>query len=151
METTTLVILMAAALVLLTIVVGVLILHIFNKNDELRQKNDVIVREVRRNQQLIERAVQNGVRRSVMLMNFIAIILISTSTLQSNSKTEPNILIPQFPNDLAANMAAVDSMLFDKKLEWVDEQTENMGALGSEFSLIAPTTTNCHNQIIAFT
>ena len=138
METTTLMILMTAALVILAIVVGVLVLHLFNKNDELRQKNDVIVREVRRNQQLIERAVQNGVRRSVMLMNFIAIILISTSTLLSKSKTEPNILIPQFPNDLTANMAAVDSMLFDKKLEWVDEQTENMGALGSEFSLIAP-------------
>ena len=50
METTTLMILMAAALVILAIVVGVLVLHLFIKNDELKQKNDVIVREVRRNQ-----------------------------------------------------------------------------------------------------
>ena len=64
METTTLMILMAAALVILAIVVGVLVLHLLNKNDELRQKNDVIVREVHRNQELIDRAVQNGVRRS---------------------------------------------------------------------------------------
>ena len=67
METTTLMILMAAALVILAIVVGVLVLHLLNKNDELRQKNDVIVREVHRNQELIDRAVQNGVRRSAML------------------------------------------------------------------------------------
>ena len=67
METTTLMILMAAALVILAIVVGVLVLYLFNKNDELKDKNDVIVREVRRNQLLIDRAVQNGVNRSAML------------------------------------------------------------------------------------
>ena len=45
------IILMAAALVILTIVVGMLALRLFHKNDELKEKNDVIVREVRRNQQ----------------------------------------------------------------------------------------------------
>ena len=58
---------MAAALVILAIVVGVLVLRLFHKNDELKDKNDVIVREVRRNQQLIDRAVQNGINRSAML------------------------------------------------------------------------------------
>ena len=67
METTILIILMAAALVILAIVVGVLVLRLFHKNDELKDKNDVIVREVRRNQLLIDRAVQNGVNRSAML------------------------------------------------------------------------------------
>ena len=67
METTTLMILMAAALVILAIVVGVLVLRLFHKNDELKDKNDVIVREVRRNQQLIDRAVQNGVKRAAMM------------------------------------------------------------------------------------
>ena len=52
-------ILMAAALVILAIVVGVLVLHLFIKNDELKQKNDVIVREVRRNQLT---RVRSGVR-----------------------------------------------------------------------------------------
>jgi hypothetical protein len=33
----------------------------------LKEKNDVIVREVRRNQQLIDRAVQLGVNRSAMI------------------------------------------------------------------------------------
>ena len=80
METTTLIILMAAALVILAIVVGVLVLHLFNKNDELKQKNDVIVREVRRNQLLIDRAVQNGVNRSAMLGMLIAILNLRVTT-----------------------------------------------------------------------
>ena len=67
METTTLIILMAAALVILAIVVGLLVIHLINKNDEMKEKNDVIVREVRRNQLLIDRAVQNGVNRAAML------------------------------------------------------------------------------------
>jgi len=67
METTTLMILMAAALVVMAMIVGMLVLRLFHKNDELKEKNDVIVREVRRNQKLIDRAVQNGVKRSAML------------------------------------------------------------------------------------
>ena len=64
---TTLLILMTAALVILAIVVGILVLHLLRKDDELKDKNDVIVREVRRNQLLIDRAVQNGVNRAAML------------------------------------------------------------------------------------
>ena len=68
METTTiLIILMAAALVILATVVCLLVMHLIHKSDELKQKNDVIVREVRRNQDLIDRAVQNGIRRAAML------------------------------------------------------------------------------------
>lgn len=67
METTMLMILMASALLVLAIVVGLLILYLFRKGDELKEKNDVIVREVRRNQQLIDRAVQLGVKRGSML------------------------------------------------------------------------------------
>ena len=67
MEMTTVMILMATAIVLLAVVVGLLILHLFRKSDELKEKNDVIVREVRHNQQLIDRAVQLGVKRGSML------------------------------------------------------------------------------------
>ena len=92
METTTLIILMAAALVILAIVVGVLVLHLFNKNDELKQKNDVIVREVRRNQLLIDRAVQNGVNRSAMLGMLIA-ILTSATMFSSCVDDEPDLSV----------------------------------------------------------
>ncbi len=67
METTMLMILMASALLVLAIVVCLLIFYLFRKSDELKEKNDVIVREVRRNQQLIDRAVQLGVKRGSML------------------------------------------------------------------------------------
>ena len=67
METTMLMILMASVLLVLAIVVCLLIFYLFPKSDELKEKNDVIVREVRRNQQLIDRAVQLGVKRGSML------------------------------------------------------------------------------------
>jgi uncharacterized membrane protein YqiK len=67
MEMTTMIILMAAALVVLAVILGLLVLHLIHKSYELKEKNDVIVREVRRNQELIDRAVQNGVRRAAML------------------------------------------------------------------------------------
>jgi hypothetical protein len=67
METTILMILMASALLVLAIVVCLLILYLFRKGGELKEKNDVIVREVRHNQQLIDRAVQLGVKRGSML------------------------------------------------------------------------------------
>ena len=67
MELTTLIVLLAVALVVMAIVVGALVVRLIHKNNELKEKNDVIVREVRRNQTLIDRAVQNGVSRSAML------------------------------------------------------------------------------------
>ena len=67
METTMLMILMASALLVLAIIIGLLVIHLFRKSDELKEKNDVIVREVRRNQQLIDRAVQLGINRAAML------------------------------------------------------------------------------------
>ena len=67
METTMLMILMASALLVLAIIVGLLVIRLLHKSDELKEKNDVIVREVRRNQQLIDRAVQLGVNRSAMI------------------------------------------------------------------------------------
>jgi hypothetical protein len=53
--------------VVLAVILGLLVLHLIHKSYELKEKNDVIVREVRRNQELIDRAVQNGVRRAAML------------------------------------------------------------------------------------
>lgn len=67
METTMLMILMASALLVLTVIVGLLVLRLLHKSDELKEKNDVIVREVRRNQALIDRAVQLGINRASML------------------------------------------------------------------------------------
>ena len=67
MELTTLIVLLAVALVVMAFVVCALVVRLIHKNNELKEKNDVIVREIRRNQALIDRAVQNGVSRSAML------------------------------------------------------------------------------------
>ena len=51
MSTTIIIILLSAAIVLLVLLLAALIWRIFRQSDELREKNDVIVREVRRNNQ----------------------------------------------------------------------------------------------------
>ena len=51
--TTNIIVLISVAVVLLVLLLAVLVWRNLRQNDELRQKNDVIVREVRRNQLLI--------------------------------------------------------------------------------------------------
>ena len=67
MGTTTIIYLLASIIVVLLAIVSFLIWRITQKNDELRQKNDVIVREVCRNQKIIDRAMQHGLNRSALL------------------------------------------------------------------------------------
>ena len=67
MNSQTLIYLLIGIIVMLVGIVVFLMWRMLLKNNELRQKNDVIVREVRRNQDLIDRAVQNGIRRAAML------------------------------------------------------------------------------------
>ncbi len=56
--TTTIIILLSSAVVLLVLLIAVLVWRNIRQSDELRQKNDVIVREVRRNQALIHHSPQ---------------------------------------------------------------------------------------------
>ena len=55
MTTTTIILLLAVAIVALVVIVAVLMWRNMRQADELRQKNDVIVHEVRRNQALVNR------------------------------------------------------------------------------------------------
>lgn len=97
METTTLIVLLAVALVVMAVVVCALVVRLIHKNNELKEKNDVIVREVRRNQTLIDRAVQQGVSRAAML-SFFLLLLGSVSVLTSCSKDDETIYTPD-PTD----------------------------------------------------
>ena len=54
--TTTIITLLSVAVVLLVLLLAVLVWRNLRQGDELRQKNDVIVREVRRNQMLIHQS-----------------------------------------------------------------------------------------------
>ena len=68
MDTTIFIILLSAAIILLLlIIVGVLLWHNFRKDRVIHDKNEAIVREIRRNQTLIDKAVQNGVNRAALL------------------------------------------------------------------------------------
>ena len=67
METTTLIYLLVAIVAVLVLIVAFLVWRMSCKNDELQKKDDIIVREVRRNQAIIERAVQQGLHRSTLL------------------------------------------------------------------------------------
>ena len=53
--TTTIIILLSLAVVILLILLAALIWRLCRQSDELKQKNDVIVHEVRRNLTLINR------------------------------------------------------------------------------------------------
>ena len=67
METTTIIYLLIG---IITLLLGIIIFQgwlMLRKNDEIEKKNDVIVREVRRNQTLIDRAVQHGISRAALL------------------------------------------------------------------------------------
>ena len=50
---TTIIILLSLAVLLLVILLAAVIWRVFRQSDDIKQKNDVIVREVRRNQLLI--------------------------------------------------------------------------------------------------
>ena len=56
--TTTIIILLSTAVLLLVMLLAALIWRNIRQSDELRHKNDVIVREVRRNQALIHQSSQ---------------------------------------------------------------------------------------------
>lgn len=62
---TSIIVLLSVAVVLLVITVAMLISSYMRKSDEIRRKNDIIVREVRRNQELIQRASSPGDSPSV--------------------------------------------------------------------------------------
>lgn len=104
-ETTTLIVLMAVALVVMAVVVGALVVRLIHKNEELKEKNDVIVREVRRNQTLIDRAVQQGVSRAAML-SVSLLLLGSVSVLTSCSKEDETIYVPD-PTDASSTSPLV--------------------------------------------
>ena len=97
-ETTTLIVLLAVALLVLAVVVGVLVVQLFHKNDELKEKNDVIVREVRRNQSLIDRAVQQGVSRATLLSMAVILVLCGSMTVLTSCSKDETIYVPD-PTD----------------------------------------------------
>ena len=67
MTSTTIIMILAVAVAVLTVVVAVMVWLFVRKNRELKQKNEVIIREIYHSQNIIERAVKHGVSRAALL------------------------------------------------------------------------------------
>ena len=94
MQTSTLVILLTGIIAMLVALVSFLCWRIARNNDELRHKNNVIVREVERNQRLIDRAVSLGLNRAALLLTFAAILTCGLS-LTSCVDHSDNPVVPE--------------------------------------------------------
>lgn len=57
--TTSIILLLSLTVIVLVLLIAVLIWRNLHQQDEIQQKNDVIVREVRRNQSLIQRSARS--------------------------------------------------------------------------------------------
>jgi flagellar basal body-associated protein FliL len=66
MQTSTIILMLVGIVAVLTALVVVLLWLMHRKDEDLRQKNDVIIYEVRRNQSLIDKAVAQGINRAAL-------------------------------------------------------------------------------------
>ena len=66
MQTSTIILMLVGIVAVLTVLVVVLLWQNHRKDEDLRQKNDVIIHEVRRNQSLIDKAVAQGINRAAL-------------------------------------------------------------------------------------
>ena len=66
MQTSTIILMLVGIIAVLTAVIVVLLWLMHRKDEDIKQKNDVIIREVRRNQTLIDKAVGQGVSRAAL-------------------------------------------------------------------------------------
>ena len=76
MSTNTLIILLAIAVLVLAAIVMFLLWHAYRQERHLKSKNEAIVREMKRCDQVIERAVKHGVSRAALLS---AVLLLSVT------------------------------------------------------------------------
>ena len=83
MQTSTIILMLVGIVAVLTAVVVVLLWLMHHKDEDIKQKNDVIIHEVRRNQTLIDKAVQNGVNRAALLSWMLAAILTLSGTMMT--------------------------------------------------------------------
>lgn len=67
MQTSSIIILLTGIIGALVALVGYLCWRMARKNDELKRKNEVIIREIYHSQNIIERAVRHGVSRAALL------------------------------------------------------------------------------------
>ena len=91
MTSTTIIMILAIAVVLLTAIVAVMVWLFWRKNRELKEKNQAIVSEIHRSQNIIERAVKHGVSRAALL-SILPMVLLTACTKDGDTifQTDPD-------------------------------------------------------------
>ena len=74
MQTFTIILMLVGIVAVLTAVVIVLLWQMHRKDEDLKQKNNVIIHEVRRNQTIIDKAVGQGVSRAALLASALVLL-----------------------------------------------------------------------------
>ena len=82
MQTSTIILMLVGIVAVLTTVVVVLLWLMHRKDEDIKLKNDVIIHEVRRNQAIIDKAVQQGLHRSTLLM-MAALVMMTAMSVQA--------------------------------------------------------------------
>ena len=96
---------LAVAVVVLTAVVAVMVWLFWWKNRELKQKNEAIVSEMYRSQNIIERAVKHGVSRAALL-SILSMVLLTACT------KDGDIIYQTDPDDVASTAPLV-TVIYD--------------------------------------
>ena len=92
MQTSTLIIILAVVVAVLVVIVALLLWHSYRQEHDMKLKNDSIVREVRRNQKLIDYGVSQGLSRSAMLdmlALFAGVFLLTLTALPVQAQKQP--------------------------------------------------------------
>ena len=98
---------LAVAVAVLTVVVAVMVWLFVRKNRELKQKNEVIIREIYHSQNIIERAVKHGVSRAALLS------LLPLTILMLAACTKDGDTIYQTAPDDVASTAPLVTVIYD--------------------------------------
>lgn len=100
MTSSTIIMILAIAVVLLAVVVAVMVWLFWRKNRELKQKNEAIVCEIHRSQNIIERAVKHGVSRAALLsLPAMAVLTLASCTKDGDTiyQTDPDDMASTAP------------------------------------------------------
>lgn len=107
MTTTTIILILAIAVAVLAAVVAVMVWLFWRKNRELKQKNQAIVNEIYRSQNIIERAVKHGVSRAALLSLLpLAMLMLASCT------KDGDVIYQTDPNDAATTTPLV-TVIYD--------------------------------------
>ena len=130
MQTSTIILMLIGIVAVLTAVIVILLWLMHRKDEDIKLKNDVIIHEIRRNQALIEKAVQNGVSRAALLPNAVIAFLFATlmsigftACSEKDIPFNPDIPTPAIDETLSDTYQPGDNFYLYCNDKWIAQQT----------------------------